>query len=169
MTGSKAERLGQEIKARGLVETLEAGNSKPVFRRPGFAGFQDFAALENALASGIRRERKAAGLSRETLAGMVGIAEQVYGRYERATSHLTATRLIHLCELLAIEPTRLLHDAAPHLWGETKQEADDRTKLALLIRDVPADALPSLIDIVMRLTPVSSHRREPLELEEDDA
>ncbi len=123
MTGSKAERLGQEIKARGLVETLEAGNSKPVFRRPGFAGVQDFAALEGALASGIRRERKAAGLSRETLAGMVGIAEQVYGRYERATSHLTATRLIHLCELLAIEPIRLLHDAAPHLWGDTKEEA----------------------------------------------
>lgn len=165
---SKAERLAHEMKARGLVETLEAGNSKPVFRRPGFAGIQDFAALENALASAIRRERKAAGLSREQLSGMIGIAEQVYGRYERATSHLTATRLIHLCELLAIEPTRLLQDAAPHLWGDTKEEADNRIQLARLVGDVPADALPSLIDIVMRLTPVSSHRREPLECQDDD-
>ncbi|MBA9031755.1 helix-turn-helix domain-containing protein [Rhizobium leguminosarum] len=169
MTQSKADRLAQQIKSRGLVESREPGNSKPVFRKPGFRGVQDFGALENARASSVRRERKAAGLSRETLADMVGIAEQVYARYERAASHLTATRLIHLCELLAIEPTRLLHDVAPHLWGATKEEADNRTKLALLLRDVPADVLPSLIDIVMRLTPAPSHRGEAPDLEGDEA
>lgn len=169
MTPSKTERLAEEIKSRGLVESRETGNNKPVFRKPGFAGVQQFTELEKALASSIKRERKAAGLSRETLAGMVGIAEQVYGRYERAASHLTATRLIHLCELLDIEPIRLLHDVAPHLWGKPKKEADDRTKLALLVRDVPADVLPSLIDIVMHLAPAPSHRGDPPGLEDDEA
>ncbi|MBD8555120.1 helix-turn-helix domain-containing protein [Rhizobium sp. CFBP 8762] len=169
MTPSKTERLAEEIKSRGLVESRETGNNKPVFRKPGFAGVQQFTELEKALASSIKRERKAAGLSRETLAGMVGIAEQVYGRYERAASHLTATRLIHLCELLDIEPIRLLHDVAPHLWVKTKREADDRTKLALLVRDVPADVLPSLIDIVMHLASAPSHRGDPPGLEDDEA
>lgn len=169
MTQSKADRLTQQVISRGLVESREAGNNKPVFRKAGFAGVRQFTELENALALSIRRERKAAGLSRQTLADMVGIAEQVYGRYERAASHLTATRLIHLCELLAIEPTRLLYDVAPHLWGETKEEADNRTRLALLLRDVPADVLPSLIDIVMRLTPPPAHRGAPPDLEGHEA
>lgn len=84
---------------------------------------------------------------------MLGITRPVYGRYERAFSRLTVTRMIHLCELLGFMPTDMLYEAAPHLWGKTPEEAEDRVTLTKLIERMPHDTMRDLIRLVRRMSP----------------
>ncbi|RUV54587.1 transcriptional regulator, partial [Mesorhizobium sp. M1A.F.Ca.IN.022.02.1.1] len=75
----------------------------------------------------------------------------VYGRYERAFSKMHVTRMIHLCEILGFMPVEMLFAAAPHLWGQTPEEAEDRLELAKLMAALPHDTTRDLLALVKRM------------------
>lgn len=95
--------------ALGLVETTDKEVERPLCRRPGLEGeILSFEEMEEKLSSFIRKSREDSGLTRAEFASLVGLSTAVYGRYERAFSHLTVGRMIHLCELLGIAPIEIL-------------------------------------------------------------
>lgn len=100
-----------------------------MYRRPGFDGIETLGEMDAKISAFLRRKREDLGLSRNDLAPMLGLSAPVYGRYERAFSRMTVTRMIHLCELLGFMPIDMLYEAAPHLWGKTPEEAEDRKTL----------------------------------------
>ncbi|MBP1848326.1 transcriptional regulator with XRE-family HTH domain [Rhizobium petrolearium] len=140
--------------SRGLVETTDPElENKPICRRPGFDGITSLGEMEERISAFLKRAREREGLTRGELAPMLGLSESVYGRYERAFSKMTVTRMIHLCELLGFTPMDMIFDAAPHLWGRTEEEARDRLTIAHLLRNIPTDTLRDLIRILTKLAP----------------
>ncbi|TIU03044.1 MAG: transcriptional regulator, partial [Mesorhizobium sp.] len=51
-------------------------------------------------------------------------------------------------EILDCSPVEMIHAAAPHLFGETRKEADDKLKLMLRILDMPASTASSLLGMI---------------------
>jgi hypothetical protein len=64
--------------------------------------------------------------------------------------------MIHLCEILGFMPIEMLYEAAPHLWGQTPEEAEDRLELAKLMVDLPHDTTRDLLALVKRMV---SHQK----------
>ncbi len=64
--------------------------------------------------------------------------------------------MIHLCEILGFMPIEMLFEAAPHLWGRTPEEAEDRLELAKLMVDLPHDTTRDLLALVKRMV---SHQK----------
>jgi len=85
---------------------------------------------------------------RAELSTLVGLSEQVYGRYERSSSKMTVSRLIHLSEVLGVSPLTMLFAAAPHLWGDDQQEAESRFRMMKLLEDLPAETLASVVTLL---------------------
>ncbi|MFC3221352.1 helix-turn-helix domain-containing protein [Tianweitania populi] len=139
--------------ARGLVETTDDEVDKPLHRRPGYQGIVSFGEMDEKLAAFIRNKRETQGLTRAEFAAIVGLSTPVYGRYERAFSRITVTRMIHLCELLGFMPIDMIFEAAPHLYGRTHEEAEDHRKLSQLIRNLPHETIRDLIGLLKRMTP----------------
>jgi transcriptional regulator with XRE-family HTH domain len=140
--------------ARGLVETTDPENDgKSLFRRPGFDGIRTFGEMDEIIAAFLKQIREDQGLPRADFAPLVGLSVPVYGRYERAFSRMTVTRMIHLCELLGFMPIDMLFEAAPHLWGRTQEEAEDRRTLTKLIERLPQDTMRDLIRLLQRMVP----------------
>lgn len=129
---------------RGLVETNEPDFERPLWRRPGFDGVVSIDDMDKALSEFLIAARKKAGLTREQLAGLLGISGPVYGRYERAYSKLNVTRLIHLSEILGFPPIEMIYAAAPHLFGDTPELAQQRLTLLRLLTPEAASALLAL-------------------------
>lgn len=136
------------IDDHGLVETSEEESEKPIYRRPGFEGIRSFGEMEQIFSQFIREHRDAKRLNRAQVGMMVGLHETIFARYERAFSKLQATRLIHLCEILDCSPIEMIHAAAPHLFGESRREADDKLKLMLLILNMPPSTASSLLSMI---------------------
>ena len=80
-------------------------------------------------------------MTREQLAELLGISGQVYGRYERAESKINVTRLIHLSEILGFAPIEMIYAAAPHLFGKTPKEAENRIRLMRLMSRMRPEAV----------------------------
>lgn len=139
--------------SKGLVETTDDEVEKPFYRRPGFEGIVSFKNMDEKLAAYLRDTREEKNLSQADFASIVGLSTAVYGRYERAFSRMTVTRMIHLCELLGFMPIDMIYAAAPHLYGRTPEEAKDHLELSHLIRGLPHEAVRNLIGIVARMTP----------------
>jgi transcriptional regulator with XRE-family HTH domain len=134
---------------RGLVETTDKEVERPLFRKPGLDGeIASFQEIEERLSAFVRKRREESGLTRAEFASLYGLSTAVYGRYERAFSHLTVGRMIHLCELLGFTPLELIYTAAPHLYGATREEAEDRLKLAQLVDEVPHSTVKAIIILV---------------------
>lgn len=140
--------LQKYIEEYGLVETNDEESEKPIYRKPGFEGIRSFAEMEQTFSRFIREHRDAKRLNRAQVGMMVGLHETIFARYERAFSKLHATRLIHLCEILDCSPIELIHAAAPHFFGESRNEADDKLKLMLRILDMPASTASSLLNMI---------------------
>ncbi|WP_292443531.1 helix-turn-helix transcriptional regulator [Mesorhizobium sp.] len=104
--------------------------------------------MEQAFSRFVRERRDARRLNRAQMGTMVGLHETIFARYERAFSKLHATRLIHICEILDCSPIEMIHSAAPHFFGESRQEADDKLKLVLRVLDMPASTASSLLNLV---------------------
>ncbi|SDN95994.1 helix-turn-helix transcriptional regulator [Ensifer sp. YR511] len=136
------------IQKAGLVESREPKTEKIVYRRPGFGGILTDKEMDEKIASALRKARDEQKLTRAELAPLLGLAEQVYGRYERSVSKLHVTQLIHLSEILGFAPDDLLFAAAPHLWGETPEEASKRRRLIKLIEDLPGDTLNTVLTLM---------------------
>ncbi|MGY5809867.1 helix-turn-helix transcriptional regulator [Rhizobium sp. LEGMi198b] len=143
--------------SRGLVDTTDPEVDKPIYRKPGFDGnVATLGNMEELISAFLKKTREAEGLSRADLAPMLGLSTPVYGRYERAFSKMTVTRMIHLCEILGFMPIDMLYEAAPHLWGRTPEEAEDRLTLDRIIRTLPSDATRDLVRLLKRIMPQDS-------------
>lgn len=142
----------QEYKdAMGLVESTDPEIEKPIHRRKSFDGIRTMHEMDEELGSFVRAKREERGLTRAQLAPLLGLSTQVYGRYERAFSKMHVTRMIHLCELLGFMPIEMLFKAAPHLWGETREDAEDRLALVKLVVKLPRNTTKDLLRMVEHL------------------
>ena len=145
--------VGAYIEKRGLVETTDAEIEKPIYRKPGFDGIASFGEMEEVFSNLVRAKRDEHNLNRAQLAMMLGLSEQVFARYERAISKMHVTRLIHLSEILGFSPLEMIHAAAPHLFGATRQEADEKMKLIDRMLRMPAPTTSALLTLVEELSP----------------
>ncbi|MDQ0332923.1 transcriptional regulator with XRE-family HTH domain [Mesorhizobium sp. YL-MeA3-2017] len=136
------------IEENRLVETTDEESEKPIYRKPGFEGIRSFGEMEQIFSQFIREHRDAKRLNRAQVGMMVGLHETIFARYERAFSKLQVTRLIHLCEILDCSPVEMIHAAAPHFFGESRKEADDKLNLMLRILDMPASTASSLLSMI---------------------
>jgi transcriptional regulator with XRE-family HTH domain len=136
---------------RGLVETTEPDFERPLWRKPGFGGVVSLEDMDRAISDFLREARHKQGLTREQLAELLGISGQVYGRYERAFSKMNVTRLIHLSEILGFKPIEMIYAAAPHLFGKTPKEAENRIRLMRLMSRMRPEAVDSLLTLVSEL------------------
>ena len=140
----------------GLVETTDPEIDKPIFRKPGFNGIEDFGEMDRRISVFLRKGRDGIGLTREEVARFLGLSTPVFGRYEKAISKLHVTRLIHLSEVLGFHPMELVYAAAPHLFGKTPQQAEDEMKLAKLIWKLPPSTVGTLIKLVDEMHAIST-------------
>ncbi|AYG70451.1 helix-turn-helix transcriptional regulator [Rhizobium sp. CCGE531] len=115
--------LKQWIKELGLQQVIDPRIDKPVYRKPFDGRIVLSAELEEQICTSLRGARDRRKLPRSKLAPLLGLSEQVYGRYENKISRLTVCRLIHLCEVLDATPEEIIAPAAPHLWGGTEAKA----------------------------------------------
>lgn len=140
------------IDEHGLVETNDDESEKPIYRKPGFEGVRSFNEMEQAFSQFIRERRDAKRLNRAQMGTMIGLHETIFARYERAFSKLQATRLIHLSEILDCSPIEMIHAAAPHFFGDSQKEADDKLKLILRVLNMPPATASNLLNLVEGLT-----------------
>lgn len=136
---------------RGLIETTDPGFERPLWRKPGFEGVVSLDDMDMALSAFLGLMRRKAGLNREQLAELLGISAQVYGRYERAESKLSVTRLIHLSEILGFAPIEMIYASAPHLFGKTARQAENQIRLMRLMSRMRPEAVDSLLMLVSEL------------------
>lgn len=139
--------------ARGLVEVTDPEFDRPVFRQSGFDGILTAKEMDEKISTWLKKTREAKGISRADLARLLGLSVSVYGRYERSLSRMTVPRLIHLCEIMGFMPLDMIYDTAPHLWGKTPEEAEDRRTLTKLVEQLPHDTMRDLIRLLKRMTP----------------
>jgi transcriptional regulator with XRE-family HTH domain len=143
--------LESQIAELGLVKTTDPENEKPVYRRESFDAVSTFEELDSKVGEALRKCRQNKGLSRAELSTLVGLSEQVYGRYERNASKMHVSRLIHLSEVLGTSPLGMLYAAAPHLWGATRDEADLRFRMMELLEELPIETMKSVAVLVEKL------------------
>ncbi|MQX74693.1 helix-turn-helix domain-containing protein [Sinorhizobium medicae] len=142
------------ISARGLVEMTDPEFDRPVFRQSGFDGILTAKEMDERISAWLKKTREAKGISRADLAHLLGLSVSVYGRYERGSeARMSIPRLIHLCEIMGFMPLDMIFDTAPHLWGKTPEEAEDRLTLTKLIDRLPHDTMRDLIRLLKRMTP----------------
>ena len=142
--------------AHSLEKTDDPENDKPVYRRSGFDGIKTFGELDEHLAKFLRDAREKAGLTQADFAPLMGLSTPVYGRYERAFSKLHVTRMIHASEVLGFMPMDMIYDAAPHLWGNDKEEAQTRFELCRLIAKLPKGTAQDLLSLVKKMADLQS-------------
>ncbi|WP_426124477.1 helix-turn-helix domain-containing protein [Pararhizobium sp. PWRC1-1] len=161
-----SKNLDSHIEELGLVKTTDPENEKPVFRRQGPNGMSTFEELDAKLGEELRKSRQEKGLSRADLATLVGLSEQVYGRYERSSSKMQVSRLIHLSEILGVSPLGMLFAAAPHIWGKTQEESEARFRMMKMLDEMPAQTMSSiaaLLQAVAGLQDSTGDTKNPVE------
>ena len=136
------------IESSGLVETRDPENGSSIYRRPGFDGVTELGNMDIRIGEALRVVREKQRLSRPDLAPLLGLTTQVYGRYERGEAKLNVTRLVHLSELLDFSPLEIISAAAPHLWGDTQEEAEIRCRLMSHIEKLPLEKAKLLLGVV---------------------
>ncbi|RYG97940.1 MAG: XRE family transcriptional regulator [Alphaproteobacteria bacterium] len=159
----KAPASTDPVVATGLIAVKDPAYEKPVFRRDASSGIKPFEEIDRDLGNALKETRKVTGLSREAIAELVGLSTPVYGRYERGFSSLTVTRLIHLCEVLNIGPEEMIFSVAPHLYGVSQEEAEERYATFSMVRKLDVDTLKlvrQLLEQVRPSSPASSSESE---------
>ncbi|HWK65802.1 MAG TPA: helix-turn-helix transcriptional regulator [Rhizobiaceae bacterium] len=140
------------IERNGLVETADDDSGKTVYRKPGLDGTTPFPEMEERFGRLIREKRDSHNLNRAQVAMMIGLHEQNLAQYERGQYKLLGTRLIHLAEVLGFSPIEVIHAAAPHLFGQSAEEADDKMQLIMRVLAMPASTTRSLLRLIEELT-----------------
>jgi transcriptional regulator with XRE-family HTH domain len=136
------------IEKNALVATTDPKLDNPVYRRPGFEEILTPPEMDEKITNALRAARIDKDLARTELAPLLGFAEAVYGRYERGLTKLHATQILQVCEVLRIFPDDLLFDAAPHLWGDDRTEAEQRRRITKLIQQLPRDTLDTVTTVL---------------------
>lgn len=158
---SMTTKLNNHIAELGLVKTSDPENEKPLYRREGLDGTSTFEDLDTKIGEALRACRQDKNLSRAELATLVGLSEQVYGRYERNSSKMHVSRLIHLSEVLGVSPLTMLFSAAPHLWGTTKEEADTRFRMIKFLEDLPFETMSSIVTLLETVSVLQNGAAKP--------
>lgn len=135
----------------GLVPTSDPDFEKEVFRRPGFEGIKSIDELDERISAFLKTARERKGLKQADVAPLCGLSAQVYGRYERNKSKMTVTRMIVLSEILGFELPEMLHEVAPHLWGETKEAAANRAELFVRMASLSDSMVNDLLSMVREI------------------
>ena len=143
------------IDRHGLVETTDSEVDKPIWRRPGFNGVRSLLEMEEELSRFLRERRDALNLNREQVGMMVGLHHEIYARHERAGAKLRVARLLHLAELLDFSPVEAVYAAAPHLFGDSREEAEVKMKLIMRMLDLPSSTAQHLLMMIEELSPDS--------------
>ncbi|MBE0703237.1 MAG: helix-turn-helix transcriptional regulator [Afipia sp.] len=143
------------IDRHGLVETTDSEVDKPIWRRPGFNGIRSLLEMEEELSRFLRERRDALNLNREQVGMMVGLHQEIYARHERAGAKLRVARLLHLAELLDFSPVEAVYAAAPHLFGDSREEAEVKMKLIMRMLDLPSSTAQHLLMMIEELSPDS--------------
>ncbi|MDX0537426.1 helix-turn-helix domain-containing protein [Sinorhizobium medicae] len=142
------------MSARGLVEVADPEFDRPVFRQSGFDGILTAKEMDEKISAWLKKTREVKGISRADLAHLLGLSVSVYSRYERGSeARMSVPRLIHLCEIMGFMPLDMIFNTAPHLWGKTLEEAEDRLTLMKLVEQLPQDTMRDLIRLLRRMTP----------------
>ncbi|ARO32545.1 helix-turn-helix domain-containing protein (plasmid) [Rhizobium etli] len=143
--------LKQWINELGLKQVDDPGIDKPVYRKPFDGRIALSAELEKLISISLREARDKRRLPRSKLAPLLGISEQVYGRYETRVSRLTVSRLIHVCEVLDATPEEIIAPAAPHLWGETETKAMLLLATIVKLRSFDEEILQDVFSLLSRI------------------
>lgn len=151
--GHGPDSIGTPRMVAGLIAVKDPAYEKPVFRRETGSGIRTFEEIDQALGAILKEKREAAGLSRDAIAELIGLSTQVYGRYERGFSALTATRLIHVCEVLNMELEEMIFAVAPHLYGASQDEAETRYAALSMLRRLDAETLEIVSRLLKQIQP----------------
>lgn len=138
-------------KRNGLIEVDNPDGDKPFYRKERF-GARNFHQMDVRMGKLLDERREEVELPMTQCAQLVGLSTSVYKRYEKAQSKLTVTRMIHLCEILGFTPVDLLVRAAPEMWGETEEEAQDSAELVRLIFDLPTGTKRDLLALIRKMS-----------------
>lgn len=141
-------KIEKHIEAARLIEVRDPEMENTIHRRRGFEEIVDLGEMDNRLGEALSRARKKRGLTRPELAPLLGLTTQVYGRYERGEAKMHVTRLVHLSELLDFAPWDLIYAAAPHLWGDSQEEAELRFQLMKHVEQLPPEKARLLMDLI---------------------
>jgi transcriptional regulator with XRE-family HTH domain len=136
------------IVREGLVRAQDPEIDNPIYRRSGFGSPPELGEMDLRIGEELRTFREKKGLARPDLAPLLGLTTQVYGRYERGEAKMHVTRLVHLCELLGFSPLELVYGAAPHLLGNSQEEAEIRGRLLKHIEELPLEKAKLLLGVV---------------------
>lgn len=125
-----AKRLQkQQVKLadRSIVTRTERVGNKPkkldIQRRDTFNADKTILDQEKGFGVSLAKVRKNRVVNRGTMAEWLGCNENQYGRFERRATAISLGMLIRLCELLDCKPVDILSEAAPQIWGKTKEIA----------------------------------------------
>ncbi len=146
-----SQNRDQENRGRSLVEVKDLEGDKSYSRSPAFGEIRSYAEMDVVVGETLRAYRERNKMLQSDIAGLMGLATPVYGRYERGEVRLNIGRAIHLCEILGIKPDELLYEAAPHLWGDTPESAHERHELEKIVNLLPDDVVRNLLSIVRSL------------------
>lgn len=141
-------KIEKHIEAARLIEVRDPEMENTIHRRPGFREMVALGEMDNRLGEALTKARKKRGLTRPELAPLLGLTTQVYGRYERGEAKMHVTRLVHLSELLDFAPLDLIYAAAPHLWGDSQEEAELRFQLMRHVEQLPLEKAKLLMDLI---------------------
>ncbi|ABS17287.1 helix-turn-helix transcriptional regulator (plasmid) [Brucella anthropi] len=147
----RGRTLEEWIDTLGLEQVDDPQIQKPIYRKVSFGPMALTGEIEELISSQIRELREIREMPRTVLAPLLGLHHQVLSRYEKATSKLTVARLIHLCEVLDTSPMELLYPVAPHLFGETAQEAEMTKSIYDKLRTLDALTLAAISNFIQHL------------------
>lgn len=143
-----------------LYQTEDSRLSKPVYRKRRLRHGNDAAEIDVQIGASLRHAREARDLPQKVLASMLGLSHQVYRRYENGVSSLTASRLLHVCEILGTTPNEVLLPVAPYLWRQTNGQGNKRVAIAEKLESLDPDTLEAIDRFLQQMTGTEASGRD---------
>lgn len=132
------KEIERHIRQNNLVSVKDTESNRNIYRRKTEFPIKPLTAMEDRVSDFLNAKREKANITREEMSELLGLSQQVYGRYERRLSHLRVSRFLHIAEVLGIEMLDVLAYAAPQLFGDNEIEAKARAELVSAVLNLPA-------------------------------
>ncbi|MCM2294794.1 helix-turn-helix domain-containing protein [Allorhizobium sp. BGMRC 0089] len=131
-----------------LIPVFEGKTNRETFRKVPFGQVLTLDEIEQRLRAQLRYQRERKGVKIVQLANFVGITANVFRRYECDDANMSVSRMLHVCEILSINPIDLIFDSAPHLWGKSYESALNVKDIVSLILDMEENDLRTIKDFL---------------------
>jgi transcriptional regulator with XRE-family HTH domain len=138
-----------------LVATTDPDSDKEVYRKPGFDGVTPIDELDARASQFLKSAREKRGLKQGDTSSLLGLSQQVYGRYERNLLKLNLNRVIVLSEVLGFHPTEMLFSVAPHLFGGSQEAAAERAELYVKLANLPDELIHDLLAMITQVEKIN--------------